>query len=298
MNGSYMATGFQNGSVAGLSSAMERVAGAWSIVTSKEGVEQLCAEGSQAPCGNASFICSRVDPNTGLGIGNPSKRPGEISFDNIGFALLTVFQCFTLEGWADIMYDLELVGSPVSAIVFFVCVVVFCSMFLLNLALAVIVTEYVNAIESRLLRDEEALKKREVDYTEAPSTPASPTLSDSRSPAPLAAHDVANGESSATLMASPSPLVRARSLLRAQSGLGAAAGGRTRARSKGEIPGMPGNAFRARRFPAVPGPSGRWSCWSTVQCRVGALTRSAAFTYGTLLVIVLNTLVRLVLIDS
>lgn len=29
---------------------------------------------------------------------------GITSFDNIGFAMLTVFQCITMEGWTPIMY--------------------------------------------------------------------------------------------------------------------------------------------------------------------------------------------------
>ncbi len=29
---------------------------------------------------------------------------GIINFDNIGFAMLTVFQCITMEGWTGILY--------------------------------------------------------------------------------------------------------------------------------------------------------------------------------------------------
>ena len=29
---------------------------------------------------------------------------GITSFDNIGFAMLTVFQCITMEGWVNVMY--------------------------------------------------------------------------------------------------------------------------------------------------------------------------------------------------
>lgn len=34
----------------------------------------------------------------------PGPKYGIISFDNIAFAMLTVFQCITMEGWTDIMY--------------------------------------------------------------------------------------------------------------------------------------------------------------------------------------------------
>ena len=29
---------------------------------------------------------------------------GIVSFDNIGFAMLTVFQCITMEGWTTVLY--------------------------------------------------------------------------------------------------------------------------------------------------------------------------------------------------
>jgi len=32
---------------------------------------------------------------------------GITNFDNFGLAMLTVFQCVTLEGWTDIMYDVS-----------------------------------------------------------------------------------------------------------------------------------------------------------------------------------------------
>ena len=33
---------------------------------------------------------------------------GITNFDNFGLAMLTVFQCVTLEGWTDIMYDVSI----------------------------------------------------------------------------------------------------------------------------------------------------------------------------------------------
>jgi len=32
---------------------------------------------------------------------------GITNFDNFGLAMLTVFQCVTLEGWTDVMYDVS-----------------------------------------------------------------------------------------------------------------------------------------------------------------------------------------------
>lgn len=35
---------------------------------------------------------------------------GITNFDNILFAVLTVFQCITMEGWTDILYNVSLMG--------------------------------------------------------------------------------------------------------------------------------------------------------------------------------------------
>ena len=44
---------------------------------------------------NESLVCQEYwkGPNQGI-----------TSFDNIGFAMLTVFQCITMEGWTQILY--------------------------------------------------------------------------------------------------------------------------------------------------------------------------------------------------
>jgi hypothetical protein len=52
-------------------------------------------------CGDLSqnLVCRSdwVGPNDGI-----------TSFDNFGLAMLTVFQCITLEGWTDVMYLVRL----------------------------------------------------------------------------------------------------------------------------------------------------------------------------------------------
>lgn len=50
-------------------------------------------------CNNATSTCieSWVGPNYGI-----------TSFDNIGLAMLTVFQCITMEGWTTILYWVSL----------------------------------------------------------------------------------------------------------------------------------------------------------------------------------------------
>lgn len=44
------------------------------------------------------------DPNQLCVEGWAGPNEGITSFDNIGFAMLTVFQCITMEGWTPIMY--------------------------------------------------------------------------------------------------------------------------------------------------------------------------------------------------
>jgi len=62
------------------------------------------------------FVC-------GKGIDNPNFSI--ISFDTILWSLLSVFQTLTLEGWSEIMIDLQKTFSPVSAI-FSILIVFFC----------------------------------------------------------------------------------------------------------------------------------------------------------------------------
>lgn len=60
------------------------------------------------PCSNSSevgFDCATINmvcrpdwegPNAGI-----------TNFDNFGLAMLTVFQCVTLEGWTDVLYQVS-----------------------------------------------------------------------------------------------------------------------------------------------------------------------------------------------
>jgi len=61
-----------------------------------------------------------------------------INFDQIGNAILTIFQCMTMEGWTDVMYYIQdAVGFWVSTIYFFTLIPA-TSFFMLNVALAVV----------------------------------------------------------------------------------------------------------------------------------------------------------------
>ena len=63
---------------------------------------------------------------------------GITSFDNIGFAMLTVFQCITMEGWTTILYwTNDALGSSFNWI-YFIPLIVLGSFFMLNLVLGVL----------------------------------------------------------------------------------------------------------------------------------------------------------------
>ena len=62
---------------------------------------------------------------------------GTVSFDSIGWAWMTIFQCITLEGWVDVLYMEMAVMGPYVAI-YFVALVLFGSFYVINLFLAVL----------------------------------------------------------------------------------------------------------------------------------------------------------------
>uniref|UniRef100_A0A6Q2Z697 Voltage-dependent L-type calcium channel subunit alpha n=1 Tax=Esox lucius TaxID=8010 RepID=A0A6Q2Z697_ESOLU len=63
---------------------------------------------------------------------------GITNFDNFFFAMLTVFQCITMEGWTDVLYWMnDAIGFEMPW-VYFVSLVVFGSFFVLNLVLGVL----------------------------------------------------------------------------------------------------------------------------------------------------------------
>ncbi|KAJ6638739.1 Voltage-dependent calcium channel type A subunit alpha-1, partial [Pseudolycoriella hygida] len=80
-------------------------------------------------CVNTTSVCLEkwIGPNNGI-----------TSFDNIGFAMLTVFQCITMEGWTSILYwTNDAIGSGFNWI-YFVPLIILGSFFMLNLVLGVL----------------------------------------------------------------------------------------------------------------------------------------------------------------
>eukprot|EP00736_Rhodelphis_marinus_P000156 Rmarinus@m.17433 len=91
---------------------------------------------------------------------NPNN--GVTNFDNVGWSLLTAFQCATLEGWSDILYWTQDGSSPYVWI-YFVALVTFISFFVVNLLLAVISTTFDKEAHEDDDDDELYRRKRNAD---------------------------------------------------------------------------------------------------------------------------------------
>lgn len=77
----------------------------------RNGTEEMMAD--EHPCGEDGFQCSDLDDMEGdpmvCSLYWDGPNFGITNFDNFGLAMLTVFQCITLEGWTDVLYSKLLV---------------------------------------------------------------------------------------------------------------------------------------------------------------------------------------------
>ncbi|XP_050553693.1 voltage-dependent calcium channel type A subunit alpha-1 isoform X22 [Spodoptera frugiperda] len=131
-----------------------------------EDISEIVNEGDSAtPCNadNASLapfganVCE-YEKSTCLEKWEGPNR-GITSFDNIGFAMLTVFQCITMEGWTAILYwTNDALGSAFNWI-YFVPLIVLGSFFMLNLVLGVLSGEFAKERE-KVENRQEFLKLR------------------------------------------------------------------------------------------------------------------------------------------
>lgn len=60
------------------------------------------------PCGDGGFECP---PPKVCALYWEGPNFGITNFDNFGLSMLTVFQCITLEGWTDVLYDVSMPAS-------------------------------------------------------------------------------------------------------------------------------------------------------------------------------------------
>uniref|UniRef100_A0A8C1NZK6 Voltage-dependent L-type calcium channel subunit alpha n=1 Tax=Cyprinus carpio TaxID=7962 RepID=A0A8C1NZK6_CYPCA len=114
----------------------------------------LMVDDDPTPCafaGNGRFC---VGNNTVCRGGWEGPNGGITNFDNIFFAMLTVFQCITMEGWTDVLYWMnDSIGFELPWI-YFVSLVIFGSFFVLNLVLGVLSGEFSKEREKAVCRGE------------------------------------------------------------------------------------------------------------------------------------------------
>ena len=67
---------------------------------------------------------------------------GLVSFDNVIIAMLTIFQCVTMEGWTKMMYYYSDAYFPVLTHIYFISLVIICSFFIINLTVAILLDNY------------------------------------------------------------------------------------------------------------------------------------------------------------
>ncbi|CAH2313141.1 voltage-dependent L-type calcium channel subunit alpha-1D isoform X12 [Pelobates cultripes] len=103
---------------------------------------EILAEEEPAPCafsGNGR-VCPVNGSECKSGWAGPNG--GITNFDNFAFAMLTVFQCITMEGWTDVLYWMNDAMGFELPWVYFVSLVIFGSFFVLNLVLGVLSGEF------------------------------------------------------------------------------------------------------------------------------------------------------------
>ncbi|XP_071054916.1 muscle calcium channel subunit alpha-1 [Onthophagus taurus] len=99
------------------------------------------------PCGESGFQCKELDSDNSFYICDDNgtwegPHYGITNFDNFGLSMLTVFQCITLEGWTEVLYNIQdsLGGSWQWS--YFVSMVIFGAFFVMNLILGVLSGEF------------------------------------------------------------------------------------------------------------------------------------------------------------
>ncbi|KAF0036998.1 hypothetical protein F2P81_009872 [Scophthalmus maximus] len=115
-------------------------------------------EVDELPCGTE--LPSRLCPNGTVCKGGwIGPNNGITQFDNILFAVLTVFQCITMEGWTDMLYYSNDVEGSAWNWMYYIPLIIIGSFFMLNLVLGVLSGEFAKERE-RVENRSEFLKLR------------------------------------------------------------------------------------------------------------------------------------------
>lgn len=95
------------------------------------------------PCGtDAGFNCTQININMKCQEGWTGPNDGITNFDNFGLSMLTVFQCITLEGWTDVLYNIQDALGRTWQWAYFVSMVILGAFFVMNLILGVLSGEF------------------------------------------------------------------------------------------------------------------------------------------------------------
>ncbi|XP_072576862.1 voltage-dependent L-type calcium channel subunit alpha-1D isoform X11 [Vulpes vulpes] len=102
----------------------------------------IIAEEDPAPCAFSGNGRQCATNGTECRSGWVGPNGGITNFDNFAFAMLTVFQCITMEGWTDVLYWVNDAIGWEWPWVYFVSLIILGSFFVLNLVLGVLSGEF------------------------------------------------------------------------------------------------------------------------------------------------------------
>uniref|UniRef100_A0A3P9NQ46 Voltage-dependent L-type calcium channel subunit alpha n=1 Tax=Poecilia reticulata TaxID=8081 RepID=A0A3P9NQ46_POERE len=106
------------------------------------GGTDLIAEEDPAPCAISGHGRQCPINGTQCREGWHGPNGGITNFDNFLFAMLTVFQCITMEGWTDVLYWVNDAIGFETPWIYFVSLIILGSFFVLNLVLGVLSGEF------------------------------------------------------------------------------------------------------------------------------------------------------------
>lgn len=90
------------------------------------------------PCGDDGFNCTELGKDMVCNLYWEGPNSGITNFDNFGLAMLTVFQCITLEGWTDMLYHIQDAMGNSWQWIYFISMVILGAFFVMNLILGVL----------------------------------------------------------------------------------------------------------------------------------------------------------------
>ncbi|XP_019612825.2 voltage-dependent L-type calcium channel subunit alpha-1C isoform X35 [Rhinolophus sinicus] len=102
----------------------------------------IAAEDDPSPCALETGHGRQCQNGTVCKPGWDGPKHGITNFDNFAFAMLTVFQCITMEGWTDVLYWVNDAVGRDWPWIYFVTLIIIGSFFVLNLVLGVLSGEF------------------------------------------------------------------------------------------------------------------------------------------------------------